>query len=299
MISYRISKDDDGSRCDRVVVRLLQISFPTAQKLFRKGCVKVDGVRVRDGSTRVHRDSCVEVHARESATSTTSIPKSSESRAFHIENLYRKFDVVWDCDDYLVINKESGMPVQGGSGIIFSIDALLRQCDYHLVHRLDRDTSGLLVIAKHRAAARDFTRIFRENRVHKEYYAVVYGKVTGDGCIQNFLSKGSDGRVRVSVEGQRAVTYYRAIYSDNTYSVLQLQPKTGRTHQLRVHCADVLSAPIVGDRRYCKRTSHDTQSLRLHLHAARITLDRHEISASFPDYFYKTCPSCDYAMLLA
>lgn len=288
MIVYRVSVDDEGSRCDRIVARLLLVSFPTAQKLFRKGCVKVDGIRMRDGSVRVQRDACIEVYARESISDTS---RCVESNSDPRELLYSKFDIVCDRDDYLVINKASGIPVQGGSGIKFSVDSLLRQCDYHLVHRLDRDTSGLLVIAKNRASARYLTCLFREHNVMKEYYAIVSGRITGDGCIQNFLCKGADGYVRVSQLGQGAITYYRAIYTDHKHSVLQLRPKTGRTHQLRVHCAEVLSAPIVGDRRYVIPTKiRQSSNTPLHLHASRIVLDGDEIVVSWPKYFHKTCP---------
>ncbi len=186
----------------------------------------------------------------------------------------------------IVLNKPPGLAVQGGSGTERHLDGLLDALRFdgaerpRLVHRLDRDTSGALVIARTGAAAAFLTRAFRDKAARKIYWAIVVGLPKPDeGRIGLPLAKtpGRGGeRVRPDPDdGKHAVTYYRVIESaGERASWLALLPVTGRTHQLRAHCA-AIGTPILGDGKYGAAAAHIAGvpgSRRLHLHAREIAI---------------------------
>lgn len=180
----------------------------------------------------------------------------------------------------LVFNKPSGIPVHPAGPMrhnLMQYAHLLRfglKNSPELAHRLDRDTSGCLVLSRNITAARKMQELFSGQKISKSYLALVHGQVTQDhGVIDISLSKRSDikvgWRMKADVGGSiKALTEYRVLYRNKASSVLQLVPRTGRTHQLRVHCLS-LGHPIVGDRIY---GFIKEPLLKLHLHAHRIAI---------------------------
>ncbi|CAI5735545.1 unnamed protein product [Peronospora farinosa] len=195
---------------------------------------------------------------------------------------------------FVILNKPYGLAVQGGSGLKESLDRYLpsiaasltgrhyqsqHNADEHrtlkLVHRLDMDTSGVLVLARSRLAAAKFSKLLQNGDVHKTYQALVAPSSFADNSYTS-LKKFEGREIKLPVDGKSACTFVRRVLrqSDQTEPIgtwLQLQPRTGRKHQLRVHCAQVLDTPIVGDAKYGGRPAD-----RLYLHASRIR---------FPDPF--------------
>lgn len=189
-------------------------------------------------------------------------------------------------DAVLVLDKPPGLPVQGGTGTERHLDAMLDGLTFgindrpRLVHRLDRDTSGVLVLARTRTAAKALAQSFKGRDAEKTYWALVVGRPEMDEGMINLplIKKGGQGGEKVQVdhdEGQPAQTAYRVLdAAARTASWLELYPQTGRTHQLRVHC-DAIGHPILGDGKYGgSQAFPDKKNLarRLHLHARRIKL---------------------------
>jgi 23S rRNA-/tRNA-specific pseudouridylate synthase len=143
-------------------------------------------------------------------------------------------------------------------------------------------------LTENQKSARRLTEMFRNNAVKKTCLAIVEGKITESGTADNFLEKsfaGNEEKIRVSAVGKRAVTFYRPLKLLGDYTLSELNPVTGRKHQLRVHCAETLKAPISGDRKYNK----NPRCKELFLHAAKIFTedDGIEITAEIPDYFQR------------
>ena len=186
--------------------------------------------------------------------------KPNGGDAFNLTDLEKlRQCIIHDDADIVAFNKPAGLAVQGGTGIRKSIDkmaaAMYPYDKISLVHRLDRETSGILVVAKNQMAAQNLARAFQEKTAHKQYLALLHGTVTPPrGTIDNYLIKGavvdSPSRINGGQRPQRAITDYTVLSSAGDLTWVSFTPHTGRTHQLRLHSAHSLNAPIVGDGLY-------------------------------------------------
>src|SRR5215469_3770001 len=273
------------------------------EKLLRTGRIRVDGKRARSGD-RVEPGQAIMVpilnDPSPSSQPAPMRPRAADRGMLHEAILYRDASVI-------VLNKPPGLAVQGGTATERHLDGLLDELRFgnderpRLVHRLDKDTSGVLIIACTAASAAFLTRAFREKSTRKIYWAVVAGlPKLRQGRINLALAKapGRDGeRVRADAEdGRHAVTYYRVIDSaGNQASWLALMPVTGRTHQLRAHCA-AIDTPILGDGKYGAAAAHLAGlpgSRCLHLHARSLSIPhplggRLEMTAPLPPHMRRT-----------
>jgi RluA family pseudouridine synthase len=179
----------------------------------------------------------------------------------------------------LVIDKPAGLPVHAGPGGGSSLESFFDALRFglprppHLAHRLDRDTSGCLVLGRHPKALRRLGALFAEGRVEKIYWAIVEGvPEPSEGRIEAALAKRSHGRgwsMAIDPQGQRAATDYRVLGAADARAWLELKPLTGRTHQIRVHCA-ALGTPVAGDPAY--GSGRAGEPLLLHAHSIRVPL---------------------------
>jgi 23S rRNA pseudouridine955/2504/2580 synthase len=283
-----VSEDESDIRLDRWVRRHFPgLTQGGIQKLCRTGQVRVDGRRV-EAATRLAAGQSVRVPPFPAAP-----PKPPEREADWqtAQDLQRL--VLYRDDQLLVLNKPYGMPVQGGPGITHHLDALLGVLRFgsaerpRLVHRLDRGTSGVLLLARTPGSAAKLARAFRTHAVEKTYWAVVAGRpVPPEGRIELPLRRiGGAGRVRTVVakredeDAARAVTEFRTLdHAGQKLAWLELHPLTGRTHQLRVHCV-AIRAPILGDTKYANPDRNGASGStvvglpsELHLHARALQL---------------------------
>jgi 23S rRNA pseudouridine955/2504/2580 synthase len=194
--------------------------------------------------------------------------------------------VAFEDSALLVIDKPSGVAVHGGSGVSFGVIESLRAARpqarfLELAHRLDRDTSGLLIIAKKRGALVELHRMLREGEVQKIYLAVVKGAVAKKTLelresLHKYVTASGERRVSVHEDGMRAVTKVKRLKANPGFSLLQIELLTGRTHQIRVHLAHA-GHPIIGDDKYGDFALNRELRQRLLLHAAQLAF-RHPLS---------------------
>lgn len=283
-----ISAAESGTRLLRWFLRhypaMLQRDF---YKLCRGGQIRINSSRCKGMEVLNEGDV---VRLPPTLQSYKTVKKSESGNNFSATDLEMLRNcIIHDDADIVVFNKPAGLAVQGGTGIKKSIDkmaaALFPYDKISLVHRIDRETSGLLVVAKNQKAAQDLAAQFQNKTAHKEYLALLRGDIAEkSGVIENYLAKGqvfedkSDVPDGVSV--QRAITEYKVLgRAAGILTWILFLPKTGRTHQLRLHSAYSLGAPIVGDDLYGEKIKSMDATLesvlttqKLFLFAYRITL---------------------------
>ena len=283
-----VTEDEADSRLDRFLRRRFPaLTQGALQKLCRTGQIRVDGHRV-EASARLAAGQAVRVPPMPAAPEKRA-PVTSPADAKEMERMVLHRD-----DQLIVLNKPSGLATQGGPGITRHLDGMLDALRAEegghrprLVHRLDRDTSGVIVLARSPGVAAKLAAAFRTRDVSKTYWAVVVGHPTPEeGQIDQPLKRvsGAFGERTVVTdrkdkEGQRAYTNYRLLdAASKKLAWLELQPLTGRTHQLRVHCVS-LGTPIVGDEKYAEPRDNGSGGSfvegladRLHLHARSLVL---------------------------
>ncbi|MFL1460863.1 RluA family pseudouridine synthase [Roseococcus sp. DSY-14] len=291
------------AEADTRLDRWLKRRFPALtqgalQKMLRTGQIRVDGARA-EANTRLPAGAELRVPPMPDTPPPKAAPRVPEALAQELQSR-----VLWRDDAVLVLDKPHGLPVQGGPGITRHLDGALDALAFEgerprLVHRLDRDTSGLLVLARSQPAAAALAAAFRGRDVEKTYWAVVAGEPQHKGGQVNLsLSKepGPRGeRMAPDPKGQRAVTDFAVLdAARRKAALLELKPHTGRTHQLRVHCAAALETPILGDGKYGGAAAHlEGLSGQLHLHARRLVLPHPEggtleVEAALPPHMAAT-----------
>lgn len=317
VITQAVTPDEADIRLDRWFRRHFpQVTQGTIQRLCRTGQVRVDGKRV-DAATRLAPGQSVRVPPLPAAPAPP--PDAAPTDPAAREELERM--LLYRDAQVIVLNKPSGLATQGGPGIVRHLDRLLPALGTGagdrplLVHRLDRDTSGALVLARSPGVAARLAAAFRTRAVEKTYWAVVAGRpVPVEGRIDLKLSRHEPGiggaRVAVAEPGDKeavhAVTDYRTLdHAGRKLAWLELRPLTGRTHQLRVHCA-ALGAPILGDAAYGELREERNTALveglsdRLHLHARAIALPHPEggtltVEADLPPHMAATFRDLGFA----
>lgn len=311
--SASIEADDDGIRLDRWFKRHLPgLTHGALEKLLRTGQVRLDGRRAKAGD-RLSTGQILRLPPQ-----ITDVPKPVDRRSTISQTdpvnrggplRISPEDLVIHMDSsVLVLNKPPGLATQGGSGIAEHIDGMLDQLTFgkkqrpRLVHRLDRDTSGVLVVARNVPAAAALSESLRRRDASKIYWALTRGvPKKPHGTIKLALAKqGGRGRERVEVVGsdeedaQHAITDYMVLdRAGEEFAWVAAKPVTGRTHQIRVHLAS-LGTPIVGDFKYGGASARPKGAIenRLHLHARSIDIahpdgGRLRVTAPLPPHMLK------------
>src|SRR5215475_2506715 len=284
--SVLVAPDEDNMRVDRFLeARFPGLSFSHIQRIIRKGELRVDGKRA-DSKDRLTAGQSVRIPPlRLDAPNAGGILSEAEKKTLAA----LKAMTLFEDEDVLVLNKPAGLAVQGGSGTTRHIDQMLEVMrdakgqKPRLVHRLDKETAGCLLVAKTRFAATHLTGAFRHRSARKIYWALVAGvPKPKQGRISTYLAKEEsedDTIMRIAAHGEdgasHAVTYYAVVETaGNKLAWVSLKPVTGRTHQLRAHMAHIDRA-IVGDPKYFNKENWQLPGglqNRLHLLARRIVI---------------------------
>jgi 23S rRNA pseudouridine955/2504/2580 synthase len=298
---FTVQADDDGVRLDRWFKRHLpEVGFAMISRWARTGQIRIDGKRA-DPADRLATGQVVRVPPGGAAPERKGAPPRRELNEAQIE--LAESMVITQDRAAIVLNKPPGLATQGGTGTKEHVDGLLDAFAPtgprpRLVHRLDKDTSGVLLIARTPGSAAFFSKRFSGRSARKIYWALIVGVPSiEDGLIELPLAKqpGTGGEkmmVDESEHGQSARTRYRVIdRAGNTGCWVELQPMTGRTHQLRVHMA-AIGHPIVGDGKYGGPEAFLTGSIsrKMHLHARRLIIDHPDgtpldVTAPLPAHF--------------
>ncbi len=274
-----VGEESVGQRIDNFLIRNLKgVPKSHVYRILRSGEVRVNSGRIKPDYRLVDGDK-VRVPPIRVATPEARPPARSLA-----------LPVVFEDDALIVIDKPSGVAVHGGSGISFGVIESLRaerpRAKFlELAHRLDRDTSGLLMVGKKRTALVELHRMLRDGEVRKDYVAIVKGRWKGGGRkidvpLHKYVTAEGERRVSVRDDGQQAISLFKPLAAGDTASMLDIRLMTGRTHQIRVHAAHV-GHPILGDDKYgdfdLNRALVKQGVKRLFLHARQLSLS-HPIS---------------------
>ncbi len=268
---FTVDDDFNDSRLDKWFKnKVISLPHSLIEKFIRQNKIKVNKKKTKS-SYRLQKGDLVEVYDISKFKPTNDnkkikyVPKGKEI------SLYNDY-VIEDNENFIVLNKPTGIPVQSGTKSFKNLIDILKNTKYFknsmpfIVHRLDKETSGVLIIAKNRKFAQLFTSLFRIRKIHKTYLALVYGKVNKKikTMKDNLIYYENNKKIT-----QKAVSNIKVIRSNEGYSLLELNPITGRKHQLRKQLLNI-GSPIVGDKKYFLNNQKRIKIKGLLLHAYKI-----------------------------
>lgn len=273
-INIIVPDEFDGARLDKVIAEMeKEISRTHALKLIEEGNVTIDGKVVNKASIKIKSGTEIIVSLPE--------PEPTDIEAEDIP-----LDIVYEDDDILVVNKPQGMVVHPAHGHYQGtlVNALLSHCTNlsgingeerpGIVHRIDKDTSGLLVVSKNDVSHMFLAEQLKDHSMHREYYALVKGMIKEEsGKVDLPIGRSRQNRQKMAIDpvnGKRAVTYFEVVTRYCDYTLIKCRLETGRTHQIRVHMA-YIGHPVEGDPIYGSGRSKLYKEGQL-LHAYRLTL---------------------------
>ena len=286
--TYTVEKDYQNSRFDKwFKAKIIDLPQSLIEKIIRLNKVKINRKRVKS-SYRVQSGDIIEVYdiSKFKANDRPKILKYKPSRKEI--NVYDNY-IIENNENFVVINKPAGIAVQSGTKSFKNIIDVLKDTKYfenkkpYIVHRLDKETSGVLIVAKTREYAQLFTSLFRIRKIHKTYLAIVYGKVNKSIKIMKDNLIYFENNKRIT---QKAISNLRIIRSNDDYTFLELNPITGRKHQLRKQLLNI-GCPIVGDDKYFLNNRKRIKTKSLMLHAYKIKFMINNVQYNFKAKYNK------------
>lgn len=282
MIEHKISAND--IRLERYLKKTFpHIPYGTWQKWLRKKLLKINGAKIPADYVTKEGDSLFLPNGFETFEEELKVPPRINPKTLSL----LKDSVLYEDQDVLIINKPQGLSVQGGSNVKDCVDFYMSELcpknkePLRLTHRLDKDTSGVLILAKHLEAARQVTQAFKDHEIEKTYHAIIVGiPHKKKGVMTESIGKMMGAQKEMmsihAPQALEAITVYEVIEPlSNGLCLIKLMPKTGRTHQLRVHCAEVLNCPILGDGKYGGAKAQCLpRRATIKLHASRISFEK-------------------------
>ena len=280
--SYTVVDDYHDSRLDRWFKHnVINLPHSLIEKIIRQNKIKVNNKKTKS-SYRVQSGDLVEIYDISKLKPTSKekkikyIPKKSELGAYDDY-------VIENNENFIIINKPSGVPVQSGTKSFRNIIDIIKNTKYFenskpfIVHRIDKETSGLFIIAKNRKFAQLFTSLFRIRKIHKTYLALVYGKVNNSVKTMRNELVYYESNKRIT---QKAISNLKILKSNEGYSFVELNPITGRKHQLRKQLLNI-GNPIIGDDKYFLNDRKRIKIKNLMLHAYKIKFMINNVQYNF------------------
>ncbi len=280
--SYTVDDDFNDSRLDKWFKnKVINLPHSLLEKLLRQNKIKVNKKKTKS-SYRLQTGDLIEIY---DISKFKPVDKKEKIKYLPKKKEIGTYDdyVIEDNENFIVINKPTGIPVQSGTKSFKNIIDILKNTRYFenskpfIVHRLDKETSGVLIIAKNRKYAQLFTSLFRIRKIHKTYLAIVYGKVEkSKNVMKDDLIYYENNKKIV----QKAISNFKIIKSKDGYSYLELNPITGRKHQLRKQLLNI-GCPIIGDDKYFLNDRKRLKIKNLMLHAYKIKFMINNIQYNF------------------
>ena len=280
--SYTVEDDYNGSRLDKWFKnKIINLPHSLLEKLLRQNKVKVNKKKTKS-SYRLQTGDLIEIY---DISKLKPIDKKEKIKYLPKKREIGSYDdyVLEDNENFIVINKPTGIPVQSGTKSFKNIVDILKNSKYFknskpfIVHRLDKETSGVLIIAKNRKYAQLFTSLFRIRKIHKTYLAIVYGKVDKSIKVMKDDLIYYENNKKIF---QKAISNLKIIKSNDGYSYLELNPITGRKHQLRKQLLNI-GCPIIGDDKYFLNDRKRIKIKNLMLHAYKIKFMINNVQYNF------------------
>lgn len=288
---YTVEKDYHNSRFDKwFKAKIIQLPQSLIEKIIRLNKVKINRKKTKS-SYRVQVGDIIEIYDI-SKFKVSDKPKILKYKPSNKEkNIYEDY-IIEDNQNFVVINKPAGIAVQSGTKSFKNIIDILKDTKYfqnykpYIVHRLDKETSGILLVAKTREYAQLFTSLFRIRKIHKTYVALTYGKILKSSVTLKDDLVTFENRKKII---QKAISHVKVLKTSNGYSYVELNPITGRKHQLRKQLYNI-GSPIVGDDKYFINRRGDKINLKsknLMLHAYKIKFMINNIQYNFKAKYNK------------
>jgi len=280
--SFIVDDDYHETRLDKwFKQKVINIPHSLIEKIIRQNKIKVNKKKVKS-SYRVQIKDLIEIY---------DISKfKPENKKIKIKYKPKKKElseyddyVIEDNENFMVINKPAGLPVQAGTKSFKNLIDIIKNTKYfenlapYIVHRIDKDTSGILIVAKNRKFAQLFTSLFRIRKIHKKYLAIVYGKVDRNIKTMRDDLVYFENNKKIS---QKAISNLKIIKSNEGYSYIEMNPITGRKHQLRKQLLNI-GNPIVGDDKYFLNDRKKLKIKNLMLHAFKIKFMINNVQYNF------------------
>ena len=280
--SFTVNDDYHDTRLDKwFKQQVISLPHSLIEKIIRQNKIKVNRKKTKS-SHRLQKGDLIEIY---DISKFKPISKETKIKYKPKKNEISKYDgyVIEDNENFIVVNKPSGLPVQSGTKSFKNLTDIIKNTKYfenltpYIVHRIDKDTSGILIIAKSRKYAQLFTSLFRIRKIHKTYLAIVYGKVNKTlKTMRDNLVYFENGK-KIS---QKAISNLRVIKSNEGYSYIELNPITGRKHQIRKQLLNI-GNPIIGDDKYFLNDRKKFKFKNLMLHAYKIKFMINNIQYNF------------------
>ena len=280
--SYTVDDDYNDSRLDKWFKNnVINLPHSLLEKILRQNKIKVNKKKTKS-SYRLQTGDLIEIY---DISKLKPVDKKEKIKYLPKKKEIGTYDdyVIEDNENFIVINKPTGIPVQSGTKSYKNIIDIIKNTKYFenskpfIVHRLDKETSGVLIIAKNRKYAQLFTSLFRIRKIHKTYLAIVYGKVEkSKNVMKDDLIYYENNKKIV----QKAISNLKILKSNDGYSYLELNPITGRKHQLRKQLLNI-GCPIIGDDKYFLNDRKRIKIKNLMLHAYKIKFMINNIQYNF------------------
>ena len=282
--NFKVQEKDEETRIDRWLKRnFSSLNQNFIEKNLRKGLIKINHSKVK-ANYKVIKNDIVNIFNYSKDNYRHIIKKLIHNKI--PKDLKKKFDksIIFENEDFIVINKWSDISTQGGSEKNISIDDIIKKISrsYNLVHRLDKETSGLLLIAKNLKITKIFGKLFKEQKIKKIYVAICQGVPKN----LNSVVKLRINDKRNSSNTSQSVTKYKVLKNKKKLSIILFRPLTGKTHQLRI-VSKHLNCPIIGDKKYNKQRKYNLEKLKLNAFFLQFVINNkeYEFKSKLPNHF--------------